>query len=93
MLVEVSTYTFAVSIYRIMAPPLQALNQPDDRREPDQKPAVSECPMCGGGMEVVYQRNNQQVTVCKDCHSGLTVPASAWDVVRIKRETKWMPKP
>jgi hypothetical protein len=48
--------------------------------------------MCGGGMEVVYQRNNQQVTVCKDCHSGLTVPASAWDVVRIKHETKWMPK-
>ena len=49
-------------------------------------------------MEVVYQRNNQQVTVCKDCHSGLTIPASAWDVVRIKREAKlkreakWMPK-
>jgi uncharacterized protein YbbK (DUF523 family) len=49
--------------------------------------------MCSGRMEVVYQRNNQQVTVCEDCHSGLTVPASAWDVVRIKRETKWMPKP
>ena len=76
-----------------MAPPLQAVNPgPDDRREPDQKPAVSSCPMCSGRMEVVYQRNNQQVTVCEDCHSGLTVPASAWDVVRIKRETKWMPK-
>ena len=91
-LAEVSPYIFAASVYPIMAP-LEAVNpQPDDRREQEQKPAVSECPMCGGGMEVVYQRNNQQVTVCKDCHSGLTVPASAWDVVRIKREAKWMPK-
>ena len=47
----------------------------------------------GGKMEVVYQRNNQQVTVCQDCHSGLTVPATAWEIARIKRESKWMPKP
>ena len=44
-------------------------------------------------MEVVYNRNNQQVCVCKDCHSGLTVPGTAWEIVRIKREAKWMPKP
>ena len=43
-------------------------------------------------MEVVYARNNQQVTVCTDCHSGLTIPSTAWDVVGIKRESKWMPK-
>jgi uncharacterized protein YbbK (DUF523 family) len=49
--------------------------------------------MCGGKMEVVYQRNNQQVTVCEDCYSGLTVPSTAWEIVRIKRESKWMPKP
>jgi hypothetical protein len=49
--------------------------------------------MCSGKMEVVYQRNNQQVMVCQDCHSGLTVPATAWEIVRIKRESKWMPKP
>ena len=73
---------------------LEALKpQPDDRRDQDQKPAISSCPMCGGKMEVVYQRNNQQVTVCQDCHSGLTVPSTAWEIVRIKRESKWMPKP
>ena len=44
-------------------------------------------------MEVVYARNKQQVSVCTDCHSGITIPAAAWDIVRIKRESKWMPKP
>jgi hypothetical protein len=24
-------------------------------------------------MEVVYARNNQQVSVCTDCHSGITI--------------------
>jgi ssDNA-binding Zn-finger/Zn-ribbon topoisomerase 1 len=65
----------------------------DDRRETAQKPAVANCPVCDGEMEVVYARNNQQVIVCKDCHSGLTIPRDAWDIVRIKREAKWMPKP
>ena len=73
---------------------LEAVNpQPDDRREQKQKPAIPACPLCDGKMEVVYQRNNQQVTVCQDCHSGLTVPSTAWEIVRIKRESKWMPKP
>jgi hypothetical protein len=68
--------------------------QPDDeRRDATPKPALASCPICEGQMEVVYARNNQQVTVCMDCHSGLTVPGSAWEVVRIKREARWMPKP
>lgn len=44
-------------------------------------------------MEVVYERHNQQVMVCKDCLSGITVPANAWEIVRIKKQSKWMPKP
>ena len=72
---------------------LHATQHPDERRESDPKPALSACPICDGTMEVVYARNNQQVCVCKDCHSGLTVPASAWEIVRVKREAKWMPKP
>lgn len=44
-------------------------------------------------METVYQRNNQNVCVCPDCHTGITVPSTAWEVARIKREAKWMPKP
>jgi len=47
------------------------------------------CPICGGTLEVVYDRFNQSVYVCKDCLSGLTVPSSAWEVVRLKREKKW----
>ena len=64
-----------------------------EERRQEATPALQSCPICGGRMEVVYARNNQQVCVCTDCHSGLTVPNTAWDVVRIKRDAKWMPKP
>jgi hypothetical protein len=40
-------------------------------------------------LELVYDRFNQRVSVCKDCHSGLTVPSSAWEVLRLKREKKF----
>jgi hypothetical protein len=36
-------------------------------------------------MELVYDRINQQVCVCTDCHSGLTIPSSAWAIRRAKR--------
>jgi uncharacterized protein YbbK (DUF523 family) len=39
-------------------------------------------------MELVYDRHNQRVCVCADCHSGLTVPSSAAEVARLKREKK-----
>lgn len=48
------------------------------------------CPVCEGAMEVVYDRPSQKVFVCGDCHSGLTIPASAWTVQQRKRST---PKP
>ena len=71
---------------------LPAEDHREERRATDPRPAIATCPICDGQMEVVYARHNQQVCVCKDCHSGLTVPATAWDIVRIKRQTKWMPK-
>jgi len=40
-------------------------------------------------MELVYDRFSQQVCVCIDCHSGITIPASAWEVLRLKREKRW----
>lgn len=52
-------------------------------------PGCPVCPICGGRTELVYQRLNQQVCVCTDCHSGITVPASAWEIARLKRENKW----
>ena len=66
--------------------------QPDDA-SPDPCDLVPACPICGGKMETVYERNHQKVCVCGDCHSGLTVPATAFEIARIKRESKWMPKP
>lgn len=59
-----------------------------ERRQETPKPAVAQCPICSGRMEVVYHRHNQHVCVCVDCHTGLTVPGSAWEIVRIKREAK-----
>jgi hypothetical protein len=39
-------------------------------------------------METVYDRSNQKVFVCTACHSGLTVPASAWNIARLKRTAR-----
>jgi hypothetical protein len=39
-------------------------------------------------METVYDRYNQKVFVCVVCHSGLTVPATAWNVARLKRSQR-----
>jgi hypothetical protein len=36
-------------------------------------------------MELVYNRPNTKVCVCIDCHTGITVPASAWTVAMRKR--------
>jgi ssDNA-binding Zn-finger/Zn-ribbon topoisomerase 1 len=60
-------------------------DDPHDERRQEILPILSACPICDGTMEIVYTRNNQQVIVCTDCHSGLTVPSSAWDVARAKK--------
>jgi ssDNA-binding Zn-finger/Zn-ribbon topoisomerase 1 len=74
-----------------MALPDLSDNPEDESRHTD-VPAIKDCPMCVGAMEVVYSRYGQQVLVCKDCHSGLTVPASAWQIARVKREAKSKPE-
>jgi len=66
--------------------------RPEDDRNAAIALALAYCPICYGAMEVVYSRNNQNVCVCLDCHSGVTVPATAWEIVRLKREGKWRPK-
>jgi ssDNA-binding Zn-finger/Zn-ribbon topoisomerase 1 len=70
---------------------LRALPDPDGDPQPDAEQTVSTCPVCDGRMELVYDRHHQKVVVCVDCQSGLTVPQHAWEIARIKRETKWMP--
>jgi len=49
------------------------------------------CPICRGLMEMVYQRNGQTGVVCAECLTGLTIPKSATDVIRGKREGTWTP--
>ena len=46
------------------------------------------CPICGGKMELVYDRPHQKVCVCVDCMSGLSVPQAAWLVAKKKREAE-----
>jgi len=68
---------------------LEAANpESEERRKRDVRPVIAACPVCNGRMEVVYARNNQQVSVCSDCHSGLTIPAAAWNILRTKRMSK-----
>lgn len=69
-----------------MAPPAVSGIDPSPRPSPT-------CPICEGVMELVYDRFNQHVYVCLDCHSGITVPASAAHVVQLKREKKFRSKP
>jgi hypothetical protein len=71
---------------------LHAVPKSGDNPEDDSGVTVA-CPVCAGRMDTVYDRLHQRVVVCVDCQSGLTVPATAWDVARIKRESKWMPEP
>ena len=65
-------------------------NEPEPGTETDR--VLHRCPVCDGRMELVYDRHHQKVVVCVDCQSGLTVPGTAWEIARIKREAKWMPR-
>jgi hypothetical protein len=61
----------------------------------DRIPDASElpdCPVCFGRLDLVYDRFRQKVYVCVDCHVGLTIPDSAWDIVQQKRREKDPPK-
>jgi ssDNA-binding Zn-finger/Zn-ribbon topoisomerase 1 len=65
---------------------LGALPEPEGGQSSDQQ-TVKNCPVCGGEMELVYDRHHQKVMACVDCQSGLTVPASAWEIARAKRKS------
>lgn len=47
------------------------------------------CPVCGGKTELVNNRFHQKALVCVDCHLGITIPSSSYEVARLKREGKW----
>lgn len=62
----------------------------DKEKQPTDAPpdAIQECPVCQGRMETVYDRHHQTVCVCVDCHTGVTVPATAWNIARLKGQNK-----
>ena len=49
-------------------------------------PHFPQCPVCGGVMELVYSRFGENVVVCVDCQTGLTIPRKAWDVAEVKKQ-------
>jgi hypothetical protein len=62
---------------------------PNDLKPTGKDDVIEVCPICGGKMEVVYDRVQSKVCVCVDCHSGIAVPASALRIARAKREGRF----
>jgi hypothetical protein len=70
-------------------PPLQFPGTPLSGQEPAD--TVNVCPVCGGKLDVVYERHHMTASVCEDCHTGISIPTSAWTVAKDKRNLKWRP--
>lgn len=49
---------------------------------------IPPCPTCGGVMDRVYSRFGENVFVCVECHTGMTVPKKAWDIAQVKKKQK-----
>lgn len=54
----------------------------------DPGPIIPACSICDGVMFIAYDRYQQKVCVCADCHTSITIPGSAWDVAGLKRESR-----
>jgi uncharacterized protein YbbK (DUF523 family) len=46
------------------------------------------CPICSGVLERVYSRFGENVFVCVECHTGMTVPRNAWDIAAVRRQQR-----
>jgi hypothetical protein len=70
-----------------------AQSQPPPAIERRTGAANPPCPICDGRMETVYDRYHQKVSVCIECKTGITVPGTAWEIARMKRDRKrmWTP--
>jgi len=54
----------------------------------DSREIIPGCSICNGTMILAYDRYQQKVCVCTDCHTSITIPGEAWQVARVKRESK-----
>jgi hypothetical protein len=50
------------------------------------------CPVCGGHVQKTGELSNRSLFACSECDCDVSVPESAWDVARVKREQKWLVK-
>ena len=49
---------------------------------------IPACSICQGKMVLAYDRYQQKVCVCTDCHTSITIPGSAWHVATEKRDSR-----
>ena len=59
-----------------------------DKPQADTGPQLPNCSICNGTMVLAYDRYQQKVCVCTDCHTSLTIPGSAWQIASEKREAR-----
>jgi hypothetical protein len=50
------------------------------------------CPVCGGAMTRTFDRNRRSWFACAECECEVSVPPTAWDMARRKREQRWLAK-
>jgi uncharacterized protein YbaR (Trm112 family) len=53
--------------------------------EPDQPEDLCEviaCPICGGEMQLAYDREPMKICVCTNCLSSLSVTAEGWRILQ-----------
>ena len=51
----------------------------------DSSRMVPPCPTCSGALEGVYSRFGENVYVCVECYTGITVPRKAWEIAAVKK--------
>jgi hypothetical protein len=66
----------------------QAVNRANQDPQGDSPRNIPACSICEGIMVLAYDRYQQKVCVCLDCHTSITIPGAAWDVARAKRDAK-----
>jgi hypothetical protein len=59
-----------------------------DGSSSDSPRSIPPCSICEGNMVLAYDRYQQKVCVCTDCHTSITIPGGAWRIASLKRAAK-----
>ena len=66
----------------------RSVNIVNEQPQGDSPRKLPACSICEGKMVLAYDRYQQKVCVCTDCHTSITIPGSAWDVASDKRAAR-----